>query len=66
MMPLDRMSSKLAISISVSAGCVNWVAESRPVGDLYVYEVVVSSTCLKIFSDLIVPSALTDSNVIDM
>ena len=60
------MSSKLAFSIRVNAGCVNWVAERSPVGERYVYEVVFSLTSLKIFSDLMEPSALTVSKVIDM
>ncbi len=49
------MSSKLAFSISVSAGCVNCVADSRPVGDRYVYDGVVSLMSLKIRSDFIDP-----------
>ena len=60
------MSSKLAFSMRVRAGCVNCVADSRPVGDLYVYEVEFSSISLKILSDFVEPSEPTVSKVIDM
>jgi len=60
------MSSKEAFSIRVSAGWVNRVVDKRPVGERYVYEVVISVTSLKIFSYFFDPSAPTLSKVIDM